>query len=234
MIVLAHDYETTGVDTAKCGVVQAALCFVELSQDGNFAILERDVQLLHPGHPIPEGASKVHGIYDHHVAEMPPYEAYLAEQFSVVAEFGVTAVLGYNNKGFDDKIARRCGMGDYPVIDLMIACRRFKTMGVMEKANLGASYLALTGNQVQNAHDAMADVQMTLELVRPAMTLSKCETLDEFMAWMDKPWATKAMTMPYGKHKGMKLCNLPKSYVKWALAEMTLDADLKLGLEMVA
>jgi DNA polymerase III epsilon subunit-like protein len=233
MLILAHDYETTGVNTATCGVVQAALCFVNLHQDGTFDIVESDVQLLNPGCPIPEGASGVHGIFDHHVAEMPDYETYLAEQFAVVGDTDIEAVLGYNSKSFDDKIARRCGMGDYPAIDLMIATKRFKSMGVMEKANLGASYLALTGNQVQNAHDAMADVQMTLELVKPAMTLAKCGTLAEFIIWMDTPWASHAMLMPFGKHKGEKLCNLKKDYVRWALENMKLDADLMLGLEMV-
>lgn len=42
------------------------------------------------------------------------------------------------------------------------------------------------------------------------------------------------MEMPYGKHKGVKLCNLPKSYVRWALENMdNLSPDLQLGLEMV-
>lgn len=234
MLILAHDYETTGVNAAACGVVQSALCFVNLEQDGTFEIVERDVQLLHPGEPIPAGASGVHGIFDHHVALAPAYEIYLAEQFAVVGDTDVEAVLGYNNKGFDDKIARRCGMGEYPAIDLCVAAKRFKTMGVMVKANLGAAYLALTGRQPQNAHDAMADVQMTLELVQPSMVLAKCGTVTEFMAWMDAPWASHQMLMPFGKHKGEKLCNLKKDYVKWALENLeSLDPDLKLGLEMV-
>jgi hypothetical protein len=72
-----------------------------------------------------------------------------------------------------------------------------------------------------------------LELVKPAMTLAKCGTLAEFIIWMDTPWASHAMLMPFGKHKGEKLCNLKKDYVRWALENMKLDADLMLGLEMV-
>lgn len=233
MLVFAHDYETTGVNTATCGVVQAALCFVKLHQNGTFEILEKDVQLLNPGHEIPAGASNIHGIYDHHVDLAPFYESYLAEQFEVVNEMGIERVLGYNSGSFDDKIARRCGMGEYPVIDLMIATRRFKTMGKLEKANLGASYQGLTGREVQNAHDAMADVQMTLELIQPAMAWAEVHTLNEFIDWMDKPWASKSMAMPFGKHKGVKLANLPKSYVRWAMENMSLDNDLRAGLELV-
>ena len=84
MLVFAHDYETTGVDTAKLGVVQSALCFATLHQNGSFTILEKDVQVLDPGHPIPAGASGVHGIYDHHVIGKPMWEDYLAEQFKVM------------------------------------------------------------------------------------------------------------------------------------------------------
>ena len=42
MIVFAHDYETTGVNPKKCGVVQAALCFAKLFDDGNYEVLTKD------------------------------------------------------------------------------------------------------------------------------------------------------------------------------------------------
>lgn len=232
MLIFAHDYETTGVNAEKCGVVQAALCFVDLREDGSFSVLERDVSLLHPGEPIPAGASGVHGIYDHHVESCPNYEAYLAEQFELVNDTAIEAVLGYNSISFDDKIARRCGMGEYPAIDLIVATKRFKAMG-LDSAKLGSAYQWLTGKEPVGAHDALADILMTLELIQPAMGKAQCVGLSEFIDWMRTPWASPSMTMPYGKHKGMKLCNLPKSYVRWALENMTLSADLKLGLEMV-
>jgi DNA polymerase-3 subunit epsilon len=233
MLILAHDYETTGVNTATCGVVQAAVCFVNLRQDGSFEVLEQDVQLLNPGHPIPAGASNVHGIYDADVADMPNYQEYLSTQFELVSETNIGAVLGYNSISFDDKIARRCGMGEYPAIDLMVGTKRFKTQGLLEKATLGASYAVLTGKEAVGAHDAMADVLMTLALIQPSMEKAEKATLSEFITWLRTPWASRQMTMQFGKHKGVKLCNLPRSYVSWALENLDLNDDMKAGLLLV-
>lgn len=234
MIVFAHDYETTGVDAKKCGVVQAALCFAKLFDDGNYEILSQDVQLLNPAEPIPAGASNVHGIYDHHVEEAPDYEIYLGEQFEVVNDTDIEAVAGFNSKRFDDVIARRCGLNEFPALDLFVAAKRFKTIGILEKANLSATFEGLTGRKAQNAHDAFADIVMTLDLLAPSMEKAGCESLEEFRTWLDSPWGHPEMTMPFGKHKGKKLCNLPKSYVEWALENMTsANDDLRTGLEMV-
>lgn len=232
MLILAHDYETTGVNATKCGVVQAALCFATLNQDGSYSILEKDVQLLNPGEAIPAGASGVHGIYDHHVVDAPLWEDYLAVQFAVVGITAIEGVVGYNSKSFDDKIAKRCGMGEYPSIDLMVATRRFKEQG-LASAKLGNAYEWLTGRTAENAHDAFADIVMTLDLIQPAMDKAECSTLDQFITWMDTPWASRQMKMPFGKHKGVKLCNLPKSYISWAMENMDLNPDLRAGLELV-
>lgn len=232
MLVFAHDYETTGVDTTKLGVVQSALCFATLHQNGRFTILEKDVQVLDPGHPIPAGASGVHGIYDHHVIGKPLWETYLAEQFKVVNATPIQGVVGYNSKSFDDRIARRVGLGAYPSIDLMRATKRFKTQGILQKATLSAAYLGLTGKEPENAHDAFADIVMTLELIAPAMEHAKCATLEDFLVWLNGVGMTPQDRMPFGKHKGVKLCNLPKDYVQWALGNLPdMDPDLRTAFE---
>lgn len=233
MLIFGHDYETTGVNPNKCGVVQAALCFANLHDDGSFEVQQMDVQLLNPGELIPAGASGIHGIYDHHVADKPHWESYLAEQFEVVNTSGIKAVLGYNSIGFDNKIAARAGLAEFPQIDVFVATKRMKNAGLLEKANLSAAYEGLTGRKAVGAHDAMVDICMTLELVKPCMEFAKVGSLAEFIEWLSKPVGSKSAVMPFGKHKGVKLCNLPKSYVRWALENMTLDADTKLGLEMV-
>ena len=234
MLVFAHDYETTGVNPSKCGVVQAALCFVELDDNGDYRVLEKDVQLLNPGEPIPAGASGVHGIYDNDVADKPHWESYLAEQIEVVNRSGVKAVVGYNSISFDNKIAARAGLDpDFPNLDVFIATKRIKNAGKLSGAKLGTAFEILVGREAVGAHDAMADVLMTLDLIKPCMDFAQAGSVIEFMQWLAKPSGSPSAVMPYGKHKGVRLCNLPKSYARWALENMNLDADLKLGLEMV-
>lgn len=233
MLVFAHDYETTGVDAKRCGVVQSALCFARLHEDGTYEILSSDVQVLDPDMPIPAQASAIHGKYAEDVEGKPHWESYLAEQFELVNDTPIEAVLGFNSTKFDDVIARRCGLGEYPVIDLYIAARRFKDEGLIAKANLGTTYKGLTGRDPENAHDAFADITMTLDLVAPAMQRAGTPTLSSFINWLRSPHSTRSMQMPFGKHQGVKLCNLPKDYVRWALANLDLTPDLRQGLEQL-
>lgn len=233
MLIFIHDYETTGVNPAACGVVQAALAFVDLEETGRHKILELDVQLLNPGEPIPAQASAVHGISDEQVADKPLWNQYLAEQYLVVNDTQVRAVAGYNSDSFDNKIAKRCGLEIGETLDLMKAVRRMKSAGRLTSGKLGSAYEALTGGSAEGAHDAEVDIKMTLDLIVPCMDFAQVESVSEFMHWLNKGVGNPSQLMPYGKHKGTKLCNLPKSYVRWALENMTLEPDLRAGLEMV-
>ena len=55
------DFETTGIDALGCRAVSMAIVHCNLGR-GNAEIVYN--QRFNPGEPIPEGASKVHGIYD--------------------------------------------------------------------------------------------------------------------------------------------------------------------------
>lgn len=234
MIFFAHDYETTGVNPRSCGVVQAALCFVEVTENGDYGILTKDVVKLNPGCPIPEGASNIHGIFNDDVADCDHYEEYLAQQFQVVNETDIHGVIGFNSIRFDDVIACRLGLNKRPAVDLYVAANRFKAMGRLDKANLSDTYSGLTEREPENAHDAFSDIVMTLDLIKPAIAVSGNDNLTGFMQWLNQPIGHPKMKMPFGKYKGQKLCNLPKGYVKWALNNLDLSADVKAGLEMMA
>lgn len=230
--VLAHDYETTGVDVAKLGVVQSALCFADLHQDGSYTILEHDVQVLNPCEDISAEASKIHGFTNFDVADKPLWEVYLKEQMATVNAEGIQAVVGYNNATFDDRIAARVGFQLVRSIDLMKAARIFKKAHGWESAKLTNTHLQLTGRTLEGAHDAFADIVGTLDIIQPAMKLAGVATLDEFVLWMrPADSGTPEMKITFGKHKGSKLKNLEKDYIRWCLENLNLDPDLRTGME---
>lgn len=235
MIVLAHDYETTGVDPRTCGVVQSAIAIVDLDNHGNWEILAQEVALHHPGCPIPEGAAKVHGIRDGDVAHLPCFEENLPPTFEqAFSEFTPTAVLGYNSNRFDNTIARRVGMPEGLVeLDMMVAASRLMSRGILERARLVDAYEGLTGKPAENAHDALADVTMTLELIQPVMRRMDFETVSELVGWLEKPEINVGMLMPFGKHKGIELKLVPKHYLRWLLGKGDLQRDLEVSIKEV-
>lgn len=233
MRVLAHDYETTGVDAKTCGVVQSAIALVDIDDEGNWNVVAQETAYHHPGMPIPAGASKVHGVYDKDVQSLPHFEEGLALTFAQAEEeFGYEAVLGYNSNRFDNVIARRVGLKeDYLAIDLMTAANRLLNQGVITRARLVDAYEQLVGKSADNAHDALADILMTLELIKPVMTETKIETFPEFVEWLNKPMTNTKMRIPFGKHKGEALENVPRSYLRWLSRKGDLQVDLQLSIE---
>lgn len=225
MIVSAYDFETTGVNARECEPVSVAIIEAEIYDDGSFYERTHIHEILQiEALAVPEGAQRVHGISK----ERTVSEGLQAE--SVIR--GLTGtVLGYNNTSYDNVIAGRYGATIQGSIDIFVATRRMKTEGALAKATLSASYEQLTGKKADGAHDALADVRMTLELIQPIMqhyAFTKFEDLVEFVS-VGK--GDGNMVMPFGKHKGKKLKDLPGSYVRWALENMTLTGDLKAGFD---
>lgn len=231
---LAHDYETTGTDAWGCGVIQAALLIVTLEQDGSYVIHDQDVSLMQPGKDIHPEASKVHGYYAIDLIDKAPWEEYLGKEMQTVNSLNVEALIGFNSATFDNVIAGRVGLKPKPSIDLIKAARKFKTAHKWPSAKLTSVYKELTGKDLVGAHDAAADVIGTLDMITPAIKLSGCSNLDDFMVWMKGDDGTPNMKIGFGKHKGSKLKNLPSSYIDWLLGpkcEMNLTAEMIEGLE---
>lgn len=228
MQVLAYDFETTGPVPRQCEPLQLGAALVKINEDGSFTLGKTwDEILTIEADEVPAGAFRVHGISK---------EATLkgkCPKTTVSALLNGDIVLGYNNRSFDDVIARRYGAEIIGSIDLFVATRRMKTEGALEKASLTAAYEALTGKKAVGAHDALSDVKMTLELIKPCMEFFKCETFEEFIEFLSTSTATTDMKMPFGKHKGVKLKDLPKSYVQWSKKNMDLDGDLKAGFDLL-
>lgn len=233
ILAIAHDYETTGLDIATLGLVQAALCVVTLHQDGSYEIHDKDVQLLNPGVDITAEATAIHGYTNLDVADKPAWEPYLREQMETVNSLSPQAIVGYNNKRFDDKIAHRVGLTPLRSIDLCKGVQKLKKEQGWESGKLTSVYQYVFGKPLDGGHDAFIDIQATLDLIPPIMDLAKVSTVDELYLWMRGDGGTVDMKIGFGKHKGSKLKNLDKSYVQWLLGgTLSLDPDLEEGLRL--
>ena len=68
--VAVFDFETTGVDPDNDRVVEVAVVHFNLGTSVPQVVYNKRI---HPGIPIPEGASKIHGITDVHVDGCSPF-----------------------------------------------------------------------------------------------------------------------------------------------------------------
>lgn len=231
--VFAHDYETTGVKIDELGVVQSALCFAVLHQDGTYEIQEKDVAVLNPGCNIEPEAEAIHGISNFDVIGAPEWLAYLQENMVTVNEAKCDAVVSFNGNRFDNKIAMRAGWQPLLSFDMYKAASAFKKQGLWEKANLGYSYEKLMGEPLQGAHDAFADIVGTLSIIRPAMLLAGFTNIDDFHKWMQGDDGTAEMKLSWAnsKHRGKRLKHIPRDYLQWILSPKC-QANVSMELEM--
>lgn len=159
--IVFFDIESTGLNVIKDRIVQIAL-IKYMPNDPNPKELEL---LINPGIPISPEAMAVHGITPEKLKNKPTF-IQVAEQIS---EFiGEADLGGYNSDRFDIPMLleelSRAG------IDLEIEKR--KTIDVqkifykMEPRTLKAALQFYCGKPLEGAHDALADVRATVDVLK--------------------------------------------------------------------
>lgn len=217
MIILAHDFETTGLDTATCGVVQYAIGILGVTDDDEVHLLEKHVSLCNPGEPIPADCTKVHGITDADVVGANHYMSELGELYKQLFDkYDIAAVMGYNNREYDDRIARRCGMPKCHSLDLYDYGRELKDRKVIEKAKLTVLYAHFAKQPLSGAHDAWVDIDACIQLL-PHLSVEFGHSTVAEMIEYTTPKVDLNIITSFGKHKGTPVGQLPSRYIKWLL-----------------
>lgn len=160
------DLETTGVNVASDRIVEIAI--LKVLPDGRIEkrpdpALGKTRLLVNPGVPIPAEASAIHGIYDEDVKDAPTFEELSGKLFKFLYDCDLA---GFNSNKFDVPILAeeflRCG------IDFSIEGRNLidvqNIFHLMEQRTLKAGYKFYCNKDLENAHEAMADVEATHEV----------------------------------------------------------------------
>ncbi len=211
--ILVLDTETTGVEP-PIHVVEVAWCEVEADDLG---IVYEYESLINPGVPIPCDAAGLSGIRDADVQDAPHIDELPWPDGPVIVvchnvAFDLPLVADYMNV-----VGSLCTMQ---------LARRLLPTSPNHKLPTLACYCDLP-KQIQ--HRALGDVRNTLGIL-DCMAEMYDQTVLQFVEYMKKPMLIK--TMPFGKHKGMPLEDLPKSYVLW-LQGINLDPDLEYSLNRI-
>lgn len=169
--VLGFDLETTGVDRYRDVPVSYALVTVV-----GGSVVARDTGLVDPGRPIPQAATRVHGITTERArAEGRPLGeavAKLSAALAAASSRGVPVVgmkLDYDLTILDVQCRLADGQGlvargfTAPVLDALVLDRHFDRYrrGRRTLADLCAHYRVA----IANAHDAAADAEATVAVL---------------------------------------------------------------------
>ena len=209
------DTETTGLRGKVCEIA-----WIEI--DSEFNVLNRVQSLIDPEIPIEPGAMQIHGITDDMVRDAPTIE----EFYSVVHPRKYESiVLMAHNVSFDYKFLAPHMPIDGTLCSLQLA-RKLLPTAANHKLQTLRSELGLPGGE---EHRAMGDCISVLALLQHLCKIS-FKTLDQHVKISENP--VMLDVMPYGKHKGEKIADLPKDYRLWLLGTQ-LGKDLRYTLEQL-
>ena len=218
-----YDTETTGVRSETDRIIEiAAFDPVE----------KREFEMLiNPGVPIPKEASAIHGITDEMVAEAPSF-AEVGAQFIAFCE-GDVALIAHNNDNFDRHfLTNECTrhdleLPDYAMIDSLKWARKYRP----DLPRHSLQYLRQTfGIEENNAHRALDDVVVLYQVFSAMIDDLSIDTVLELLS-------AAPDVMPFGKHQGKPLSEVPSNYLAWLKTQGALDkpenASLKTAFEKI-
>ncbi len=215
-----YDTETTGLSSESERIIEIAAYDPERNRTM--------CQFIHPGRPIPPESTAIHHISDDMVKDAPPW-ADVGQQFIEFCE-GDTILIAHNNDGFDVHFLRQefkrnnMEMPPWKFLDSLKWARRYRPDLPNHKLQFLREIYGIVSNQ---AHRALDDVKVLAEVF---YAMVDDLTIDAIYELMHKPRIIKSM--PFGKHRGVALQDLPKDYLAWLVSTGSLDKEENASLKM--
>jgi len=220
------DLETTGLDIKNDRIVQFG--FLRVNPDHT---QDEWQELVNPGLPIPPEATRVHHITDDMVADKP----FLKDFAPLISDFVQNCDLsGYNIARFDVPFLQsEMERNGFPldlqktnIVDVQVIYHK------NEPRDLTAAYRFYCGGEHIDAHDAMGDVRVTLDILDAQLKKYKnipkntnglhkyCSVSDSRYVTTDRKfyWKNNEAVLSFGKHKGKSLQFLAeheRDYLQW-------------------
>lgn len=228
MKAIYYDTETTGIDAKVDRIVEIAA--YDPKNERTFCAL------VNPLMAIPKAASAIHGITDEMVKEALDFSKVGAD---FIAFCGDDAVLiAHNNDAFDllflqeETKRHQLQLPAWPMIDTLKWARKYRSDLPKHSLQFLRQIYGISENQ---AHRALDDVKVLHEIFSIMIDDLPIETV---LALMKTSQDSVALgdVMPFGKHKGTPLSQLPKDYVQWLKKQEFMDKnqELKDALDKVA
>jgi len=156
--IIFFDIESTGVETETARIVELAC--IKYNPDGT---KEEKTIKVNPTIPIPLEASEVHGITDEEVKDLPTFKQYAQ---AIRNWFEGSDLAGFNSNNYDVPLLsaefERAGLEGInwnpTLFDVLTLYRD------LFPNTLSAVYERLTGEELEGAHGAVADILATKQI----------------------------------------------------------------------
>lgn len=216
MTAIVFDTETTG--TAQAEIIEAA--WLRLDSPTQLAVTQEYEARFKPTQPISLGALATHHILDEELQDCPP-----TASFSLPTD--VRYIIGHN-VDYDWEV---CGQPEVKrICTLALARRYFPDLDSHSQSALIYYFDRLNAKQrLQQAHSALADVKNCLFILQSMQeAIGHPESWEAL--WQISEQARIPIIMPFGKHRGEPIANLPVDYQDWLLRQEGLDPYVKAAI----
>ncbi|MCX6792579.1 MAG: 3'-5' exonuclease [Candidatus Falkowbacteria bacterium] len=162
--IVIFDLETTGLSVVNDKIVE--LAYIKHWPDGR---IEQEDLLFNPGRPIPPEVSAIHGISDEQVKDSP---LFATKAIELMAVFSDSYYSGFNVVRFDLPLLRQefssagqnFSFKPEDIIDAKLVYH------YKEPRDLSAAYRFYCNKEHVDAHNALADVSVTGEIIAEQIT----------------------------------------------------------------
>lgn len=219
--IVVIDTETATMKGPVCD-----LAVIEIDEELN--VIGSRESLIDPQRLMAPAAQAIHGITDDMVDDQPTMAEYL-EHFGNPFDVEGLIVIGHNVQ-FDCRMLTDLLPEKYTKVCTLRMARNMWPDLKDEDENHKLGTLAIMfGLDTGPAHRAMGDAVTCLNLLRHMSDVSKVGSFGELMELGTRTLSLETK-MTFGKHKGLKLKDLPSDYVRWCLSQKDMDQDLLAAL----
>lgn len=207
------DIESTGFPP-KAEMVEIGWVDLVLYPEGWQIVGKHQSLFVNPGHPIPASATNIHGITDEMVRDgMSP-----ADARALLAKGAVLHAA--HNARFDKQFVR----SGLPWICTMECARKVWPQAPNHKNETLKEYLGIEveGDAHRAGYDAAVSARILLQLLKHL-------SIEDLIRISDPGHVPT--TMPFGKHKGQKIRELPISYLDYMLGLPDLTKGMRIAME---
>jgi len=211
-------FDVEATDKHDAVIIEAAS--LDVTSVNPLAVGNPWVQRYNPGKPISLGALATHHILDEELVDCPA-----SSSFKLPA--GTQYIIGHS-VDFDWEAI---GSPDVKRICTLALARSLwpELDSHTQSALLYYFERDIAREQLRNAHSALADVWICSKIV--AQIIDKLHPVSLDALWEMSEKARIPTVMPYGKHKGELISQVPSDYKQWLLRQDNVSGYLRKALE---